>query len=61
LQERGAGGSPRLIARSGLPLLTALLGVAIGVLGVEFLARFIQMTSTATVLATMIGLAVGID
>ena len=46
---------------AGLPLLTALLGVAIGVLGVEFLSRFIQMTNTATVLATMIGLAVGID
>jgi RND superfamily putative drug exporter len=46
---------------AGLPLLTALAGVAIGVLTVEFLARFIQMTSTATVLATMIGLAVGID
>jgi uncharacterized membrane protein YdfJ with MMPL/SSD domain len=46
---------------AGLPLLTALAGVAIGVLFTEFLARFIQMTSTATVLATMIGLAVGID
>jgi uncharacterized membrane protein YdfJ with MMPL/SSD domain len=46
---------------AGLPLLTALAGVAIGVLVVEFLARFIQLTSTATVLATMIGLAVGID
>ena len=30
-------------------------------LSVEFLARFIQMTNTATVLATMVGLAVGID
>jgi uncharacterized membrane protein YdfJ with MMPL/SSD domain len=49
------------LAAAGLPLVTALAGVAIGVLLVEFLARFIQMTSTATVLATMIGLAVGID
>ncbi|MDQ1040663.1 putative membrane protein YdfJ with MMPL/SSD domain [Streptomyces sp. V3I8] len=46
---------------AGLPLLTAVVGVAIGVLGVQFVSRFIEMTSTATVLALMIGLAVGID
>jgi uncharacterized membrane protein YdfJ with MMPL/SSD domain len=46
---------------AGLPLATALTGVGIGVLGVEFIARFIPLTNTATVLATMIGLAVGID
>ncbi|MER5699520.1 MMPL family transporter [Streptomyces mirabilis] len=46
---------------AGLPLVTALVGVAIGVLGVEFVARFVQMTTTATVLALMVGLAVGID
>ncbi|MFJ7116488.1 MMPL family transporter [Streptomyces albogriseolus] len=46
---------------AGLPLLTALVGVAIGVLGVEFMTRYVEMTSTATVLALMIGLAVGID
>ncbi len=46
---------------AGLPLLTALVGVAIGVLGVEFMTRYIEMTSTATVVALMIGLAVGID
>jgi putative drug exporter of the RND superfamily len=49
------------VVAAGLPLLTALAGVAIGVLTVEFLARFIQLTNTATVLATMVGLAVGID
>ncbi len=49
------------VLAAGLPLLTALIGVAIGVLGVEFVARFVQMTNTATVLALMIGLAVGID
>jgi putative drug exporter of the RND superfamily len=49
------------LVAAGLPLLTALAGVAIGVLVVEFLSRFIQLTDTATVLATMIGLAVGID
>lgn len=49
------------LVAAGLPLLTALAGVAIGVLVVEFGSRFIQLTDTATVLATMIGLAVGID
>ncbi|MFJ4923392.1 MMPL family transporter [Streptomyces sp. NPDC088725] len=46
---------------AGLPLVTALIGVGIGVLGVMFVSRFVQMTSTATVLALMVGLAVGID
>ena len=46
---------------AGLPLLTAAVGVAIGVLGVQFVSRFIEMTNTATILATMVGLAVGID
>jgi len=49
------------LVAAGLPLLTALAGVAIGVSAIEFLSRFIQMTTTASVLATMIGLAVGID
>jgi uncharacterized membrane protein YdfJ with MMPL/SSD domain len=49
------------LVAAGLSLLTALSGVAIGVLLVEFLARFIQLPNTATVLATMVGLAVGID
>ncbi|MFD9124141.1 MMPL family transporter [Kitasatospora sp. NPDC059571] len=49
------------IVAAGLPLLTALLGVAVGVLGTMFVSGFVQMTGTATVLALMIGLAVGID
>ncbi|WP_260334491.1 MMPL family transporter [Streptomyces beigongshangae] len=49
------------LVAAGLPLLTAVVGVAIGVLGVQFVSRFVEMTSTATVLALMIGLAVGID
>ncbi|MFF1306729.1 MMPL family transporter [Streptomyces sp. NPDC058307] len=49
------------LVAAGLPLLTALVGVAIGVLGVQFASRFVEMTNTATVLALMIGLAVGID
>ncbi|MEV0448579.1 MMPL family transporter [Streptomyces sp. NPDC050600] len=46
---------------AGLPLLTALVGVAVGVMGVLFVSGFVEMTNTATVLALMIGLAVGID
>ncbi|GAA1281967.1 membrane protein [Planotetraspora silvatica] len=49
------------LVAAGLPLLTALAGVGVGVLGVQFLSRFVEMTSTATILALMIGLAVGID
>ncbi|MCX5266985.1 MMPL family transporter [Streptomyces sp. NBC_00199] len=46
---------------AGLPLVTAFVGVGIGVLGVQLVANVVDMTSTATVLALMIGLAVGID
>ncbi|MFE1437469.1 MMPL family transporter [Streptomyces sp. NPDC058739] len=49
------------LVAAGLPLLTALLGVAVGVLGTMFVSGFVEMTGTATVLALMIGLAVGID
>ncbi|EDY60686.1 MULTISPECIES: MMPL family transporter [Streptomyces] len=49
------------LVAAGLPMVTAFVGVAIGVLGVEFVAGFVQMTETATTLALMIGLAVGID
>ncbi len=49
------------LVAAGLPLLTALVGVGIGVLGVQFVSRFIDMSSTASTLALMIGLAVGID
>jgi RND superfamily putative drug exporter len=49
------------LVAAGLPLVTALVGVGIGVLGVQFVSRFIDMSSTASTLALMIGLAVGID
>ncbi|MEV7122001.1 MMPL family transporter [Kitasatospora griseola] len=49
------------LVAAGLPLLTALVGVGIGVLGAQLLANVVEMTGTATVLALMIGLAVGID
>ncbi len=45
----------------GLPLITALIGLGIGLTGITLLSAFIDLSSTAPTLATMIGLAVGID
>jgi putative drug exporter of the RND superfamily len=49
------------LVAAGLPLLTALLGVGIGVTGVTALSGAIEVSSVAPTLATMLGLAVGID
>ncbi|MEV7418039.1 MMPL family transporter [Streptomyces sp. NPDC089919] len=46
---------------AGLPLLTALLGVGIGVSTITALANVLDLGSTTSTLAMMIGLAVGID
>ena len=46
---------------AGLPLLTALMGVAAGMAGVTALSSVVDLTSTAPTLGLMIGLAVGID
>jgi putative drug exporter of the RND superfamily len=46
---------------AGLPLLTAILGVAISVGAVTALTGPFELTETAPTLATMLGLAVGID
>ena len=46
---------------AGLPLLTALVGVGVGVGAAYALSSVIAMTSVTPVLALMIGLAVGID
>jgi RND superfamily putative drug exporter len=46
---------------AGLPLLTALIGVGISVSAVTALTAVFELTDTATTLATMLGLAVGID
>ncbi len=45
----------------GLPLVTALIGVGIGISGITVVAGFTDLSATAPILATMIGLAVGID
>jgi putative drug exporter of the RND superfamily len=46
---------------AGLPLVTAIIGVAIGLSGIFALTSVIELNSTAPTLATMLGLAVGID
>ncbi|MDV9197072.1 MMPL family transporter [Streptomyces sp. Wh19] len=46
---------------AGLPLLTALIGVGIGVSTITALANVLDLGSTTATLAMMIGLAVGID
>ncbi len=46
---------------AGLPLLTAVTGVGIGLGGALALSHSITMTSATPVLALMVGLAVGID
>ncbi|GAA3059376.1 MMPL family transporter [Streptomyces glomeratus] len=49
------------LVAAGLPLLTALVGVGIGVSAIAALANALDLGSTTSTLATMIGLAVGID
>ncbi len=49
------------VVAMGLPLASALIGVGVGLSGITILAGFTELSSTAPILATMIGLAVGID
>ncbi|MEV5887241.1 MMPL family transporter [Streptomyces sp. NPDC052020] len=49
------------LVAAGLPLLTALIGVGIGVASITALASALDLGSTTSTLAMMIGLAVGID
>ncbi|MEU9519338.1 MMPL family transporter [Streptomyces sp. NPDC048224] len=49
------------LVSAGLPLLTALIGVGIGVSSITALASALELGSTTSILAMMIGLAVGID
>ncbi|MEU1460191.1 MMPL family transporter [Streptomyces sp. NPDC005727] len=46
---------------AGFPLLTAIIGVGIGVSTIAALANALDLGSTTSTLASMIGLAVGID
>ncbi|CAM2973814.1 MMPL family transporter [Saccharomonospora xinjiangensis] len=49
------------IVAAGLPLGTALAGVGISVSVITVLTQILELDSTTPILATMIGLAVGID
>ncbi|MET7567218.1 MMPL family transporter [Streptomyces sp. NPDC005492] len=49
------------LVSAGLPLLTAIIGVGIGVSTITALAKTLDLGSTTSTLAMMIGLAVGID
>ncbi|MCC5032966.1 MMPL family transporter [Streptomyces sp. WAC 00631] len=46
---------------AGMPLITALIGVGVGVGSITALGNVLDLSSTTSILATMIGLAVGID
>ncbi|GGR49071.1 MMPL family transporter [Streptomyces roseolus] len=49
------------LVAAGLPLLTAIIGVGIGVSTITALASVLDLGTTTSTLAMMIGLAVGID
>ncbi len=49
------------LAAAGMPLLTGLVGVGVGLSGLFALSSVITLSSSAPVLALMLGLAVGID
>ncbi|MFF7984700.1 MMPL family transporter [Streptomyces sp. NPDC007901] len=49
------------LVAAGLPLLTAIIGVGIGVSTITALAKTLDLGDTTSTLALMIGLAVGID
>ncbi|MBB5873763.1 RND superfamily putative drug exporter [Allocatelliglobosispora scoriae] len=46
---------------AGLPLLTAVAGVGVGVAGLLLAARFVDINANSLILAGMLGVAVGID
>ena len=46
---------------AGLPLITAIVGVGLGLTGLTALSGVFEVSETAPILATMLGLAVGID
>lgn len=46
---------------AGMPLLTALIGVGVGITSITALSKTLDLSATTSILALMIGLAVGID
>ncbi|WP_305788967.1 MMPL family transporter [Symbioplanes lichenis] len=49
------------LVAAGLPLLTAVFGVAAAMAGVQILSGFVDLSSNTPILALMLGLAVAID
>ncbi|WP_067713994.1 MMPL family transporter [Nocardia yamanashiensis] len=49
------------VVAAGLPIVTALVGVGIGLTGILGIAAFVDVPSAATSLALMLGLSCGID
>lgn len=49
------------LVAAGMPIVTALVGVGVGVTGITAMTAVIEVPSTTTALAVMLGLAVGID
>jgi RND superfamily putative drug exporter len=49
------------LVAAGLPLLTAIIAMAISMAGITAATGFVELSSTAPVLAMMLGLAVAID
>ncbi|WP_341717402.1 MMPL family transporter [Micromonospora sp. FIMYZ51] len=49
------------LVAAGMTMLNALIGVGVGMAGLFALSDVIELTSTAPILALMLGLAVGID
>ena len=49
------------LVTAGMNLLTALVGVGVGILGITVTTGFAELSSTTPTLAAMLGLAVGID
>src|SRR3954452_10754582 len=49
------------LVTAGMNLLTAAIGVGIGILGITITTGFVELSSTTPTLAAMLGLAVGID
>ncbi|MFI5933911.1 MMPL family transporter [Actinoplanes sp. NPDC051494] len=49
------------LVAAGLPLLTAIIGVGVGMAGIQIATGFFDLSSSTSALALMLGLAVGID
>ena len=60
-RARRARRDVRSLLAAGMPILTALLGVGIGIAGVLSLSGITVISSATLTLALMLGLAVGID